>query len=52
MKCLYLPIVGIYIYMTSGSTWKEAAMLLHHGSTVAQNVDFLRVDFTLASQLI
>lgn len=52
MTCYHLPITSIYIYMTSGSAWKEAAILLHHVSTVAQNVDLLGVDFAVASQLI
>lgn len=42
MRCHSL-ILGIYIYIRSGSTCQEVAVLHHHTSTVAQNAALLRL---------
>lgn len=36
-------LISICIYIESGSTCQEAAILCHNVSTVGQNVDLLRI---------
>lgn len=38
LLCFHSLIISIYINVSSGSTCKEAAILNHHVSTVAQNM--------------
>lgn len=41
--CFHLLMISVYIYIKNGSTCQEAAILCDHLSTVAQNVDVIRI---------